>query len=322
MNRFFNLLIAIVFIAALWTGAWFFGAFQIQNAYENLRVNLAEQGTEIACADLKIDGLPFRYDIECLNFSVTQEDVKISAPNLAASLRVYQPTHIVISAQSPIKIEDQFWGIQRELSFDSAQLSARTNGFALARVSFLASGIALDDNLFGQKRLASADTAEAHILDLPQFYDETQNLATWSILAAASNVEAPDLTISQGALTARAEMDGLPDDLRNLDLRTIAKRWMDPTSGIRIEKIELSDSQTKLDIVGQLGMSENLAWQGDFDLFSRGLDERLATSVPAPLRAIYIGNKGDDGSHYRAYAVRHNVIMAGNLPLFVLPAPF
>lgn len=330
MNKFATLLTVILVIAALWVGAWFFGASQIRNAFTQASIEAQRSGGSLSCTELNIDGLPFRYDVECKQFSLLQNDVEISVPGLAASIRIYQPTHSIISALGPAEITDHFWGTRYLLNWQQAQLSARTNGFALARVSLQADQISLTDDRLGDRLVASADQLQAHIIDAADLYDPDQKLATWGGFIRLLSLNLPELDIIDANARLEADIPGLPDDLRQFNLDQILSNWQNTDNKIKLHVLEadIPAAQTEqperaavtVNIVGEASLDEDYLLDGNFDLNSTGLDTILEPLVSLALTGIYLGDPSGDEGLYRAYSIRHGVLFAGNVPLFSIPA--
>lgn len=56
---------SLFLILVVWVGGWFLGRALLAHELANLRKNLAEQGTTIACANESWSGFPFRYTLTC-----------------------------------------------------------------------------------------------------------------------------------------------------------------------------------------------------------------------------------------------------------------
>ena len=187
MRKFAALLIAIILVAGLWIGGWFWAAGEIRNQVALLAQNDGEVNPKITCGDLNVTGFPFRFDIECVDGTLTQLDTTVTLAGLRASVLAYNPTHVLLSAKAPLAIVDAFSGAQSRVDFTGLQASARLTsrdlfegltgvGWRIANLSLVADGLTWNDTVVGDMLRMSADHLEAHLVDLPEGRFETRLL--------------------------------------------------------------------------------------------------------------------------------------------------
>lgn len=319
MNRFIGLGLTVLVITLAWVGLWFYGATQIRENFETAQQNAASQGTLLDCSNLEISGLPFRYDIFCSDLSVSANDVIVTLPKLTATVRIYAPTHALLFAEGPLNIDDAFTGSRREVTWDDLTLSARTNGFALARISATGSNFVLHDTIIDDFILGTMDQFEAHLMDAPETYDAESKTSSWALFARMNQATWPQLNIEDAQFRLEATFPTMPDDLRNLSLPVLAKNWADPNPKIDLHILEGQDALSSFSILGNVGLDSDAAWNGDFDVTTLGLDTRLGDLTSGPMMSIFLGDPTPDGKLYRAYSLRHGVLFAGNIPISAVP---
>jgi len=316
MNKFQGLLAAVILFVIVYAAAWYGGALFVRSQIETALAATADMPEQITCGDLDIGGFPFRYDITCANVRYVAGDTEITVPRVEATIRVYSPTHALVFADGPAEITNAFTGGRRQLHWESLRGSARTNGLALVRVSITGSEIVMSDALVDAEIWRVGDF-EAHVLDSPELYDPETGLAELALFARLGEADYPDLGIAGGRAIFEATVPGVPDDLREWTPRTLAANWQ--TDPIELVRLEASDERASLESTGRLSVADDGTFNGDFDLFSTDLHETLQPAVAPELLDIVLGDIGENGRRYRAYAVRHGVVMAGNAPLFTLP---
>lgn len=319
MNRFIWLGLTVVVIALTWVGLWYYGSAQIRQNFEDARQNALREGTILDCDSLTITGLPFRYDVFCSNLSISANDVTLTLPELSATIRIYAPTHALMFAKGPLNIDDAFTGSRRKLTWDNFTLSARTNGFALARVSATGENFILHDTIIDDFVLGEIGQLEVHLMDAPETYNAAEKTSSWALFARTNQSAWSQLGIGDAQFRLEANFPTMPDDLRTLDLATLARNWADPNPKIDLHVLEGQDPSSSFSIMGNIGLDADATWNGDFDVTTQGLDTRLGGMTSAPMLSIFLGDPTPDGKLYRAYSLRHGVLFAGNIPISAVP---
>lgn len=316
-TRFQILIIVVIILALVYSGAWLFGARMVRTQIETAMADYATPQTMVACDDLAVGGFPFRYDVTCTNLSLIADDIALAVPELKATVLVYRPTHLLWFARGPAAYTDAFTGIDRQLSWDQLRGSARTNGWALARISIEGDGLTLTDTLLTERTLGHLTHIEAHALDSAEKYNAETGRAEVAIFIEAIGASLEDQSIKNGTLRLEAEVPGMPDDLRLWTPETLARNWQnDP---VRVVGLHAEDTGVEIDIVGTVGTTADANLTGDFDLNTRNLYEPLSALIAPQMLDTFLGQKSEDGSYYRSYALRNGVLMAGNLPVVTLP---
>jgi hypothetical protein len=316
-----------VLVAGAWTAGWYYAAGQVREAVAGLGDTDAE--TRFTCDDLAVTGYPFRIDIDCRGATLVDGDITTTLAALRSSVLVYNPTHAILSAQSPASVVDAFSGSRSRLDFASAQASVRLQtgdllaalrgeDLRLERASLVAGGVAWVDTLAAELPIASADEVEMHLLDVPEKHDPEQGLATLAAYATASGVDSPGIDIADAETSLEAELSGVPDQLAELAAPDLLERWQQAGGQLRLFGLKGAAAEDFLEATGTLSLDSAARPEGQIKLTSRGLVERLGGLVPPEWQGLVLGAPDDDGSYSQTLTLRGGVALAGLIPVGTL----
>lgn len=154
------------FIAALWSGAWFWLANLGETKVDEALVQTSEQGRPVACDNRSIKGFPFRFGLFCdsVRFEDPAKGIRVSASALRTAAQVYNPWHLVAELDGPALLEAP--KLQPlEINWSLLHASVRADQPLPDRVSVEAKG--LDVSLRGEsgavRRAIAADYAAGHM---------------------------------------------------------------------------------------------------------------------------------------------------------------
>ncbi|MCF6326228.1 MAG: DUF2125 domain-containing protein [Devosiaceae bacterium] len=318
MKKFLFLMIFIIVIVAGWSAAWVYAAQRIDAEANSLFASTANTTQQLNCEQFNVLGFPFRFDITCTNLSINSLDSSLNIPEITVTVLVYRPTHALIFAEGPAVMENIFSGSKRQVSWNSLRASVRTNGWSLARVSVEGENIELVDTIVGQTLIASSSQINMHLIDDPDIYDEDKKLQSFGIFATLSDIEVPEIAIASASIQAQATVSAMPDDLRLWTLANISSNWFENQTGIDVLEFEGSDESSSFSILGNLTTTAQAMPNGDFDFTSKNLNTRFKSFLDETGQDVAFGQLNEDGTRYQSYAVRHGVVLAGNLPLLTL----
>lgn len=335
MRKFAALLIAIILVVGLWIGGWFWAAGEIRSQVALLAQNDGETNPKITCGTLNVTGLPFRFDIECIDGTLTQLDTTVTLAGLRASVLVYNPTHVLFSAKAPLAIDDAFSGAQSRLDFTGLQASARLTsrdtfegvtgvGWRIANISLVADGLTWNDTVVGDMLRMSADHVEAHLVDLPEGRDKAAHTATLGAYATLANLNLPQLGVTAAQSTLEAKVDQLPDDLIELSGPDAIRNWQSRGGKLTLVKWEGSqpNPDEKFEVTGEVTLDPIGRANGQVTYTTRGvLDRLLAPTVPPLQIAAFKGMPNADGTTTNTLGIADGrVTLAGFLIAELLPA--
>lgn len=322
MKRIIIALSIMVLLVALWTGAWLFVANQIDQQVELAARPANPEMMALTCEKFSVTGFPFRFDATCVNATLAQDDVRITAAQIKMTALVYRPTHLLAFAQSPIHISDAFYGTEQEMRFSLAQASLRLKSWRLGRFSIRAEDFSFYDTLLGDALLAASPELEFHLLDIPGEHDKEKGLASLALFARAKSAELTMFAINDGQLTAEAKITALPDDLRTIDPSTALRNWQAAGGELILQKLDGTDTITTIEMTGQASLDETGAISGKVEGITNQLAERFSDLVPPENRILFFGAAQADGSYKQTITIVKGTIFVGIAPQGSLPPLF
>jgi hypothetical protein len=311
---------AVVFLlVALYSGAWMWAAGQATGYVKALETADGTTTPRLVCDSFSVGGWPFRFDATCTGATVVSGDVTVTVSGLKASAEVYRPTHILVFAQSPVAIDDAFTGSRSRLDFASAQASVRLEGWRIGRASAVINGAVWNDTVLEDRLLATADTLEAHLIDVPGKHDAGAGLATVAPYAKVTGLDAPGLAIGGGEATFEGEITNLPDDVRRWGDADLLQRWQAAGGKFTVTSFTGGDATSSFDATGTLGLDPNGRVEGQVQLHSRGVVERLGPMIPEQYKGWIVGTQAEDGSYSQTLNIAAGVVFSGLMPAGMIP---
>ncbi|MEO8757048.1 MAG: DUF2125 domain-containing protein [Devosia sp.] len=322
MKRIIILGAVVGIVVVVYSGAWFWAAGQIGAYEKTLEAADGVTALKLACGSFGVGGFPFGFDLTCAKATVTLADTTITISGLKASAEVYNPTHVLVFAQSPIGIVDAFTGSQSRVDFDSAQASARLNGWRIGRISLIVEKPVWNDSVLEDRLIAKADHAEAHLIDLPAEYDAKTGLAGLGEYVKIDNIDAPGFEIAAGKTTFEGEFTKVPDDVRTYGDADIVKRWQAAGGVFKLIAFKGEDSDSHFEATGNLQVDTQGRINGQLKLSSKGVVERLGPMIPEQYRGLILGGQADDGSYSQTINIAAGVVFSGIMPAGMIPPVF
>lgn len=338
LRKFAGLLIAVIVVVGLWSAGWLWAAGELRNQVSLLAQNDGETNPKITCATLNVGGFPFRFDLDCVDGTLVQQDTTVGLAGLRLSAMVYNPTHVLVSAKAPLTIADAFSGAQSRIDFTGLQASGRLTsrdvfegfsgvGWRVANISLVADGVTWNDTVLGDTLRMSTDHLEAHLVDLPEGRDKAAGTATLGAYGTLDNFAFPELQVAAARSTFEARLDQLPDDLMALAAPDAVRAWQARGGRLTLVKFEGTqpDPDEKFEVTGELGLGPTGLVNGKIDYTTKGvLDRLLARSIPPvpPLQIVmFKGMPNPDGTSTNTLAIADGrVTLAGFLIAELLPA--
>ncbi len=314
------LLSVIIVIIAGWVVAWFAVAGVIKLKASQFMAASANTSRQIQCEKFAVSGFPWRFDVTCANLVISASDISFSLPEITATVLIYRPTGLTVSAFGPAQITDAFSGSARLVRWDNLRLSVRTNGWALKSFFVNADNFELVDNIAGEKLVARVASFSASLVDNPDKYNKAASLAQLSALVRAGKVSLPEFDLTNANLRLAATIDAIADDIRQWSLATIASNWFAGKTGIDLSAFSGADARSEFDLSGRLSANGQARLSGDFALYTKNVAERLVRFIDPTTLQILFGFPNRDNSRFQSYSLRHGVLLAGNLPVLTFSA--
>lgn len=322
MKRIIALLVIVVLVVAGWSGAWIFAAGYIKGQVRALAEADGINSPKVTCGGLAVEGFPFRFDLECTDATISQGDQSLNVAEVAATVLVYRPTHLLVFLKSPAHFEDAFTGTQRDLGWSLFEASVRLSGWSFARASLHVENPRLSDTLVGDVTLATASLFEAHLVDDPEKRDSAKHVQALAAYERLDALEIPGMSVTGGAMSLTGGITGMPDDVRRWGDPGLARTIQQAGGKLTLSSLAYKDARASLDASGEAEIDANGRANGRATIASRGLVDRFGTFVEEPVRTAIFGTPGADGAYTQTLDIRAGVVFAGLVPVAVIPPLF
>lgn len=321
MKRIISLGIAVIVVVLLWTGAWFYLANEIR---KNILLLADADGVTVSrltCDRLAIGGYPFHFNVDCTGMKLFDGDVVFAFGALRVSVQVYQPTFLIASALGPATLEDSFTGSRSAIDFSQLQGSLRLDGWRIARLSLVGKDFVWNDTLAGQNLIGSSPGIEVHLLDIPEQHDAKTGKAALALYVKAEAARFPGLAITDGAVELQAELSGLPDDIRAYGDPSLLQSIQQAGGKLKLVSIAASDTEAStLNANGELGLDGQGLLEGNLDVSSKGVADRVSPLIDPPFRALVLGNPDAEGMSHQKFIARGGNLYSGIIPIGAVPS--
>ena len=322
MKKLIALAVVVCLVALGYSAAWLWAAGQASAYVKTLETADGVQVPRLVCGSFSIGGFPFGFDATCTDASVQSGDISVALSGLKASVEVYRPTHVLIFAQGPVAVADAFTGSQSRVDFASAEASARLDGWRIGRVSAVVEAPVWTDTVLGDRLLAQADRFEARLPELPDRHDGAAGLASLAIYSKTSGLGVPGLGFAGGEATLDAELANLGDDVRAYGDPDLLRRWQAAGARLTLNGLKGDAADFAFDASGSLGLDSAGRAEGQVQLHSQGVVERLGPLLPADVRGMVVGTPAADGSYSQTLTLAAGVVFSGLVPVGVVPPLF
>jgi hypothetical protein len=312
----------VIAVIVLWSAAWLVLAGLVRQNVEAMALADGVNVPSVACGTLDVGGFPFRFDVDCANARVTSGDILAEVPGIRASARVYAPTHILASGLGPVQLTDRFTGTRHAVTWSTLEASIRLNDWRIARASVSGKDVVWTDRLFGDAVIAQSPLAELHLFDIPEQHDAERHVAALAVYGRAQDVVWPGLTLAGTNAEVQLELSGLPDDVRNWGDPMLLPAMQQAGGKLKVIAIRATDGDAVLDATGELRLDANGAPEGQIQVISTGVAERVGPLIEEPWRTVVLGTPGADGTHTNQINFRAGAVFSGLIPIAAVPPLF
>lgn len=318
-------LVAVLLGASLWSGYWWIATRAIERGIENELARLAETGVTVDCADRRLGGYPFRFDLRCGPLSARGADgSEGTVSSLTVAALAYNPSRMIVEAGAPLSARFAD-GSSAVLAWSLAHASL---DFDTVGLSGLSVSVEKPDLRAGEAAPVTAGLAELHTRLHPDGRGS-------DVALTAEDVALPALgetgtlrvvaAIEDGGLSARA------------DAAAFLKRLAAEGTAGRLTEVRLSAGGSELRITGPFAVDSRGEISGSFqvslvdpqhltDLLARGFGIVLPLPDPGSLAGLLsgLGSPAVDGRPAMTLPieVRRGKMTMGFVPLGRLPRLF
>ncbi len=155
-TRFIWLISLTVIVAFSWIVIWYVLSSQAEKAFSRGVGKAASLGHEVSCQNRNHKGFPFRFTVQCDDFSYKNEqNIKFAFSGLHAEAYVYRPQHQVVNFTSPAELQLGELG-RFQLNWQKGRLGSQlqTNGLTAATMKLEEARLTLVDGPEELKDLA------------------------------------------------------------------------------------------------------------------------------------------------------------------------
>ena len=322
MKRIIWLFTAVILVVVLWSGAWLFLASQVRGNIELLADADGVTTPRFTCETLDISGFPFRFDADCANARLVNGDVVVDLAGVRASVLVYRPTHVLASALGPVSIVDAFTGSQSAVTWSGLEASARLEGWRIARISLSGKDVNWSDTLMGETLIAQGSLVDLQLGDIAEQHDAEKGLAALAGYLQVKDLVAPGFTVADGNGEVEVEVTSLPDDVRRIGEPDALLNWRVAGGQLKLVSIHATDGDSDLKATGNLAIDPQGLLDGQIDIASTRVAERLGPYLIEPYRTLVLGSPAPDGTHTNVLNFRGGNIFSGLVPIASVPPLF
>jgi len=266
-RRYLVMAAAVAILVAVWSGGWFVVRGLLDQRIAAELDAIYGRGDRIACAERRIGGFPFRFEIGCLQpVLIDASGLSVSLTRLKAVALVYNPWHVIFEADGPATAGFPFEGPALSAKWASALSSIRVagNGIRKADVAINDLDLTAAGADFGGLR---AGTVGIHARPVP----DTPNAIEGFASADALRIEQPDGLAAPVNARMHLRLENGLDLLSGAPLSTLP-RDADGSLPIELVLLSLKSEQTEITAAGMLRLAVDGALSGKLDLTIRGID--------------------------------------------------
>lgn len=326
--------LAVLVVVALWSAGWFWGAGEIRRQIGLLAAADGETAPQVTCGTVNVSGFPFRFDIECADLGILDQDRSVSLAGLRATVMVYNPTHVVFSAKGPARFDNALTGSESRLDFTGFEGSARVVtsdlikglggvGWRIGRVSLVAEGVEWNETVVEDLLQAKVGHAELHLMDMPEAHDVEGGTAGLALYASVTDATLPGLAVQNGKASLEAELSQVPDDLMALADPSLLTRWVSRSGSFKLVRFagDQPSPEESFDVSGEARLGPDGLINGNVSYRTKGVLDRFAAMLGPLQLAALKGKPEDDGSFSNTLSIVSGEVKLGGVSLgFIGPA--
>lgn len=260
-RKYILLLVGVTLVIAAWSSAWFYGQTFVSDEIDAQIQQLSKQGLEVTCADRRVAGYPFRFEISCNDMLLKDKwsrELAVSA--LDAVTLVYNPRHVIFEAESPAKLAIPHLETDAQIDWASARASIKASLTGLSTLDAIAENVSLETSFNKNLRQLFASKLEVHLREAPNTEGLLETFITIDQLGF-QNTTKPEEAIDLRAYTKiQNGMDLLAGS--NIPLLVQANEGALP---VKLMLFEAVYGQSKISTTGDITINGNGTLSGRLD---------------------------------------------------------
>jgi hypothetical protein len=272
--------IAVLLLAALWTGFWFYAASTAQATLTKWREQESRLGRTYTCGSQTTGGYPFRLEVRCDDASVEmrafQPTLLGAAKGVLVVAQVYDPTLLIGEVTGPLTVTEAGGRDALVGTWRLAQISVRGRPDAPERLSIAADDLRVDRGREGGMQLAAANRLELHARANP---GSSSDKPAVDLVLRLSGASAP----AAGGIAAQSLDADITAVLRGLKsvaprpLPTMLRELQAAGGRLDITNARLQQGETIVQANGSVGLRANGRLDGTMTVTIAGFDKFMAS---------------------------------------------
>ncbi|MEJ8474878.1 DUF2125 domain-containing protein [Roseibium algae] len=329
--RYIFLSAAVVLTIFAWSAGWFYMRGQLQNQIERNLNGLEQAGVAASCADLKIAGFPFRFEVSCDDTSIIDAVGRTSRlKRLLAVALVYNPWHVIIEAAGPYMFEAPEIGLKASADWKLARSSVLYSTDGLDQLDLAVDDLSLAALGAGVGVDLSAQSGQINLRIAPE--DLTALEAFVSLTGVKSAMLPSDTSPIDGRIHLQVPNGAVLLKGRGLESLPGAE---DGSWPLRLVWSSLKSDELQLEATGDLRLDHQGLLSGNVDLTVFDIEafvQFLSELMPGQAQtfeamkgaALSFGRQSQDEEDGRLkvlmpFTLSEGQVRLGLLPLGVLP---
>ncbi|HTN60391.1 MAG TPA: DUF2125 domain-containing protein, partial [Devosia sp.] len=115
---------------------------------------------------------------------------------------------------------------------------------------------------------------------------------------------------------------GVPDDIRQFGEPDALINWRAAGGQLKLVSVHATDAGSDLKASGNLALNPQGLLDGQIDIASTKVVDRIGPYLVEPYRTLILGNPAPDGTHANVLTFRGGNIFSGLLPIGSVPPLF
>lgn len=241
----------VILVCAAWSGFWWFAASTVESASADAIVKAGERGVSIDCGNKTVQGWPFRMTLVCDSVGVDTKDVQVAARGLRAVAMVYNPSHLIVEADSPVQLASSTLPGPVTANWKSGRASFQLSSDILERASLVFSDLALQSSLFRPLKDPVAEQVEVHFKRSEQPANLDVAIRSQAVESALGSTHLPQFDLDVLAMVSEGAHLLVGQNKRFLE------RAKAGDVAVALERALISIGEARIQISGDFALAQN-----------------------------------------------------------------